>query len=1011
MNVGARTKLIAIGALTAVAVIPASAAASVRDDFGPAANVTVHPETGKAAFVATEQGRALPAPTKGSPEAVALAFLDDHAGAFGIAGDDSSLSVSKVTPVDGGTSVRVQQEENGVPVIAGELIVNLDSAGEVLSVSGETSPSPGLGADAAISADEAADRAVAATAKHSGLDAADLEASSPELSILDSRLLDGPDLGPAVLVYRTEVTSPTHPDVNDFVAVDAETGAIALKFTQIHTALERHHCDLNNVPAAEPPCTVALSQRDEGQGPSGISDLDEAYDYTEDIYNFLLALGHDSLDDAGLPLFSTTRYCADDDPTCPYNNAFWNGEQMYYGQGLQSDDVVGHELGHGFTQYTSNLLYYYQSGAINESLSDVFGELMDQSNGAGSDGASDAWKLGEDISEDHFVNSCSPGPELRNMEDPTLCGDPDSMSSANYHTDQSDSGGVHVNSGVNNKAVFLMVDGGTFNGQTVTGIGIPKVSEIYYDTQTTMLTSGSDYQTLANGLRQSCADLVGTAGITTADCSQIDKAILAVEMDETPAGAPNPKAPVCNGADAPTNFFSDDMESGSGWTLNGWFYDVGYATSGDAMLFTSNPDVTSDKTATSPAINVPASVPAGGAFLRFNHAWGFEHDGVESYDGGVLEYSTAGAGGPWTDAESLITDVGYNGTLAASNPLAGRDAFVDVSNGYRATRVNLASFAGGTVHFRFRFTSDASVGFFPGWVVDDVTAYTCGAGTPNNPPVLASIGNKNATVGNQLSFQVSATDADADPLTYSASNLPAGASFNAATRTFTWTPTAAGNHPNVHFEVTDGTDTDSEDITINVTGGGANNPPVLASIGNKNATVGNQLSFQVSATDADADPLTYSASNLPAGASFNAATRTFTWTPTAAGNHPNVHFEVTDGTDTDSEDITINVTGGGDTTPPETTILSGPAKDTVKIKKGKRRAKVVYEYGSNENPVEFECNINSSGWQPCFQATQFKLGKGQWTLEARAVDAAGNVDPTPVSDSITVKKKKKNNNN
>ena len=77
-------------------------------------------------------------------------------------------------------------------------------------------------------------------------------------------------------------------------------------------------------------------------------------------------------------------------------------------------------------------------------------------------------------------------------------------------------------------------------------------------------------------------------------------------------------------------------------------------------------------------------------------------------------------------------------------------------------------------------------------------------------------------------------------------------------------------------------------------GGSGNKPPVLASIGNKNASVGNQLSFQVSATDADADPLTYSASNLPAGANFNPGTRTFTWTPTAGqvGSHPNVHFEV-----------------------------------------------------------------------------------------------------------------------
>ncbi len=99
--------------------------------------------------------------------------------------------------------------------------------------------------------------------------------------------------------------------------------------------------------------------------------------------------------------------------------------------------------------------------------------------------------------------------------------------------------------------------------------------------------------------------------------------------------------------------------------------------------------------------------------------------------------------------------------------------------------------------------------------------------------------------------------------------------------------------------------------------------------------------------------------------------------------------------------------GGGDTDPPETTIVDGP-KDKIKLKKGKKKAKVNYEYGSDETPVTYECNINGTGWEPCFDATQYKLGKGKWTLEARATDAAGNVDPTPVSDTIKVKKKKKN---
>ncbi len=94
---------------------------------------------------------------------------------------------------------------------------------------------------------------------------------------------------------------------------------------------------------------------------------------------FYQSLGRDGIDNAGMPLLSTVRFCPDV-AYCPYANAFWDGSQMTFGDGFASaDDVVGHELTHGVTQFTSGLLYYYQSGAINESMSDVMGELFDQS--------------------------------------------------------------------------------------------------------------------------------------------------------------------------------------------------------------------------------------------------------------------------------------------------------------------------------------------------------------------------------------------------------------------------------------------------------------------------------------------------------------------------------------------------------------------------------------------------------------------------------------------------------
>jgi hypothetical protein len=179
----------------------------------------------------------------------------------------------------------------------------------------------------------------------------------------------------------------------------------------------------------------------------------------------------------------------------------------------------------------------------------------------------------------------------------------------------------------------------------------------------------------------------------------------------------------------------------------------------------------------------------------------------------------------------------------------------------------------------------------------------------DRPPVLTAIGGKTVNEGVLLNFTIIATDPDGDPLTYSASNLPIGASFNASTKTFSWTPTysQAGSYSNVHFQVSDGSLTASEDITITVNN--LNRLPVLTAIGGKAVNEAALLSFTISATDPDGDTLTYSASNLPTGASFNASTQTFSWTPTysQAGSYPSIHFQVSDGTLTASEDITITV--------------------------------------------------------------------------------------------------------
>lgn len=181
-------------------------------------------------------------------------------------------------------------------------------------------------------------------------------------------------------------------------------------------------------------------------------------------------------------------------------------------------------------------------------------------------------------------------------------------------------------------------------------------------------------------------------------------------------------------------------------------------------------------------------------------------------------------------------------------------------------------------------------------------------------PLLSSIGNRTIDEAIKYSFTVDATDPDnEDELTFSATSLPTGASFDPDSQTFSWTPAygQAGTYSGIHFVVSDGTYSDSEDITITINR--VSRAPVLSPIGSKTGQADNLISFQISATDPDSvDTLTYSATGLPSGAEFVPETRTFTWTPLVAsqeGLHEDLYFQVTDGVWTDFEYINIDVTG------------------------------------------------------------------------------------------------------
>jgi len=231
------------------------------------------------------------------------------------------------------------------------------------------------------------------------------------------------------------------------------------------------------------------------------------YDYMADKFN------RDSLDDNGFTLRSTVNIRDPQNPNKPYNNAYWNGQQMAYGDGDGNVfrelgfalDVVAHEFGHGVTTNESNLIYRNESGALNEAWSDILAAGVEAwKSGSISE---KTWLLGEDI-----YTPNTPGDALRYLNNPTKDG-----SSRDYYperyTGTADAGGVHINSGIANLAFYLLVEGGKHprnkTNITVPSIGINKAEQIFYRAQTTYLTPSSNFEAARNATAQAASDLYG----------------------------------------------------------------------------------------------------------------------------------------------------------------------------------------------------------------------------------------------------------------------------------------------------------------------------------------------------------------------------------------------------------------------------------------------------------------------------------------------------------------------
>jgi bacillolysin len=505
-------------------------------------------------------------------EANGRRFLRANIAALGLADSTTEFVTTRNRSAGRRTHLRYEQQHLGVPVFAGQIILQMnDQDGvEYLAHYGARQLPASASIDPAISADEAVTKAKsAATAAilQTGLQqqvllraqgitnrvnpsAGELATSDPKLVWFSPELLALP--GEARLAWQVSVRAEQFVFFNERLFIDATDGRLLHRLTLNTDALYRTVFNADNQSAWPPavPPTPPLPARLEGGPSSSVGDVNDLYDFLGDTFNYYKNNhGRDGVSHQGRPLFAVAKVCVNGQP-CPWQNASYSGLPdppitsirgydigdgiFSFGNNWTKDDIVAHEFTHGVVAFESGLIYQNASGAINEALADIFGEFVDLGNGRGNDDASVRWLVGEDK---HTTQVCSPSgtissSAIRSMKDPTRFCNPDKMSSGNFSAYSAspntgnDNGGVHSNSGIVNKLAYLLTDGDTFSGQSVSGMGIGRISALFYEVNINLLGSTSDFTDLSVALHQAAANI----GWNASEIANLHRACLAVEI-------------------------------------------------------------------------------------------------------------------------------------------------------------------------------------------------------------------------------------------------------------------------------------------------------------------------------------------------------------------------------------------------------------------------------------------------------------------------------------------------
>ena len=728
------------------------------------ASVTLSKSTANPNFI--RFGNASTLQLRGTSSSAKVAdFLASNFKAFNLTSAQDMVLVEEFKDNYGLHNVVYRQYFQGIPVYDGLLKFHFNSKGHLSSLNGNTISKIKVSTKASISSVEAA--AIAkklVTQQALNISGSPLQIGKNNLLIFPKNLVQGGQVVP-YLAYEVEITNKN--DVREFIFIDAHTGDLVEQFTGIHPIDRKLY---------EKSTSAANLKWKEGDAFPGTLDQWQQSEVitSEHVYNFFKnAFSYISFNNADASMITVNN---DPNISCP--NANWNGVTANYCTGTASDDVVAHEWGHAYTEYTSGLIYQYQSGALNESYSDVWGETIDMLNGYDDAGENLAvrtttscantqrWKMGE--------KATAFGSPIHDMWNPNCNNNPGSVLDASYYyCGTGDSGGVHRNSGVTNHLYALLVDGGTYNGYTISGIGFVKAAHLWWRAQKNYLTPTSNFAIFADALEASANDLIGInlEGLSTdntpaglsgqswqvGDLQNLQNAILAVQLRSSPntqcnyipllKATPDLCATAVTGA-----IFTENWENGlGGWTVNNiptnpsswenrnWVVkgNLPKGRTGSA-IFGADP-VNGNCTTSmqngilrleSPVITFPAFT-AGKYEMAFNHYVSTE----ASWDGGNIKYSLND--GAWTLVpKSAFSQNGYNRNLDNTsnndNPMKGQAVFSGTDGGsldgsWGQSVIDLSKVgvvSGAKIKFRFEMGTDGCNGN-DGWYVDEIYVYNC----------------------------------------------------------------------------------------------------------------------------------------------------------------------------------------------------------------------------------------------------------------------------------------------